>query len=575
MAGTESAQDGGSPTTRRQWPVLRSLAGYRVEYLTRDLAAGLTLAAIAIPEQMATARLGGFPPQVGLMVLIAGALAFAIFGGSRYLSCGADSTITPIFQGGILATFGLAAGAPEYFPLATTLALMVGAMLVVAGIFRLGWIADLLSMPVTTGFLAGISLHILLSQLPAVLGVPVPGEGNALQRLAALAGEVGGTNLYTLAIGAGVLATIIVSERIDGRIPGALIGLVVATLAVVAFGLEASGVKTLGEVKGELPHVALPVITASRLVALVPLALIIAITVMVQTAATTRSFPPSADESPDVDRDFIGVGAGSVLTGLIGAFAVNASPPRTAIIAESGGRSQVAGLIAAAITIALLAAGAALLRHVPQAALGGVLLFVALRIFRVRQIVGVLRQSPAEFGLIVATAALIVVLPIAQGVGIGIALSLLHGIWTTTQARAVEFERVPGTTIWWPKSALTEGETEPGVIVAGLQAPLSFLNAYRFRADARALVQAAGAPRLFVLEATGIVEIDFTAAQVLIGFINECHNAKVPVPFAIARLESVRAQEALVRFHVHDVLHPDRIFRSVEEAIRTLAPHRA
>ncbi|HEY1541448.1 MAG TPA: SulP family inorganic anion transporter [Xanthobacteraceae bacterium] len=550
-----------------RWPLLRSLAGYRAENLLRDLAAGLTLAAIAIPEQMATARLGGFEPQLGLFVLVAAALAFAIFGASRFLSCGADSTITPIFFGGL--TMLTVAHPADYPALAAALAVLVGVVLILAGIFRLGWIADLLSVPVTTGFLAGIAVHIVLSQLPSVLGVSSPEGGAALQRIVALAGEVGGTNLYTLAIGVGVLAIIIVSERIDGRIPGALIGVAAATIAVAAFGLG-DRVQTLAEVKSVSPHLALPLVSPSYLSGLVPLALIIAVTVMVQTAATTRSFPPSPDEPPDVDRDFIGVGAGSVLAGLISGFAVNASPPRTAIVAESGGRSQVGALVAAAITVALLAFGAALLHRVPQAALGGVLLFVALRIFRVKQMADILRQSPAEFGLIVATAAAIVVLPIEQGVGIGIALSLLHGIWTTTQARVVLFARVPGTTIWWPQSAQQKGEREPGVVVAGLQAPLSFLNAYRFRADARALLQsAADKPRLFVLEATGIVEIDFTAAQVLIGFIRECHDDDVP--FAIARLESGRAQEALTRFHVHDVLHPDRIFRSVEEAIRALA----
>ena len=573
MAGGQasSGQHGG---TGHPWPLLRSLAGYRAEYLPRDLVAGLTLAAIAIPEQMATARLGGFGPQLGLIVLVAAAVAFALFGASRFLSAGADSTITPIFQGGILTTFGLAATSAEYLPLATTLALMVGVILVIAGLFRLGWIADLLSVPVTTGFLAGISIHILLSQLPAVLGVPAPEGGVVLQRLATLVGEIGSTNAWTLAIGVGVLATVIVSERLDGRIPGALIGLVVATVAVIAFGLEASGVKTLGDVQGALPDVKLPLIAPSRIAGLVPLAIIVAITVMVQTAATTRSFPPSPDEPPDVDRDFIGVGAGSILTGLIGGFAVDASPPRTAIVAESGGRSQLAALVAAAITVALLVAGAALLRHVPEAALAGVLLFVALRIFRVSQMASVLRQSPAEFGLIVATAAAIVVLPIEEGVGIGIALSLLHGIWTTTQARLVVLERVPGTTIWWPRSARTKGESEPGIVVAGLPAPLSFLNANHFRADARKALQSAAAPpRLFVLEATGIVEIDYTGAQALIAFIRECHERDVP--FAIARLESVRAQEALTNFHVHEVLDPDRIFHSVEEAIRTLAPRPA
>jgi SulP family sulfate permease len=554
----------------REWPLFRSLAAYRPEFLTGDLVAGLTLAAIAVPEQMATAGLGHFPAQVGLIVLVAGALAFAMFGGSRFLSCGADSTITPIFYGGLTAAIA-SGGGGDYVALASALALMVGAILVAAGVFRLGWIADLLSVPVTTGFLAGISVHIVISQLPSVLGVKTP-DGEMLQRLAALAGDLGNTNPYTLTIGAGVLGIILVSELIDGRIPGALIGLVLATVAVVVLNLEHHGVAALGDITGERPVPKLPSVPLDQLPTLIPLAFIVAITVMMQTAATTRAFPSDPDEPPDVDRDFIGVGAASLLTGLIGAFAVNSSPPRTAIVAESGGRSQVAALVAATITVALLVAGAALLRHVPHAALGGVLLFVALRIFRTRLIVSMWHQSPGEFILIVATALTIVVLPIELGVGIGIALSLLHGIWTITQASVVEFERVPGTSIWWPESAPMKGEIEPGVVVAGLQAPLSFLNAYRFRANLRDLRRRhPERVQLFVLEATGIVQIDYTAAQVLIAVIRECHEQDIV--FAIARLESERAQGALTRFHIHDVLQPDRIFRSVEEAIQTLGPH--
>ena len=265
-----------------------------------------------------------------------------------------------------------------------------------------------------------------------------------------------------------------------------------------------------------MPVLALPDIPASRLPAMVSLSLIIAVVVMVQTAATTRSFPSSPDEPPDVNRDFVGVGVGSILSGLIGAFPVNASPPRTAVVSETGGRSQLAGLAAAVIVIALLAFGAALLARIPNAALGGVLLFVALRIVRVKQIVAIYRQSLGEFLLIAVTAAAIIVLPIEQGVGLGIALSLLHGIWSTTRARLVVFERVPGTSIWWPSSPNLPGEQEPGILVAGFQAPLSFLNAYHFRRDTLdALQSSAHAVRLLVLEATGIIEIDFTAAQIL------------------------------------------------------------
>ena len=566
MAKISGSPDSGFAGAGKAWPVFRSLNPYRLQFLTHDLFAGLTLAAIAIPEQMATARLGGFAPQIGFFAFLAGSLAFAAFGSNRLLSCGADSTIAPIFAG-VLALLA-AAGSPEYAVLGAALALMVGLLVLAAGISRLGWVADLLSIPVTTGFLAGISVHIIISQLPAVLGLPPPG-GPMLQRLAILTTHLNETNPLTLVIGLGVLAMTAVSERIDARIPGALIALALASAVVVLLGLESRGVTVLGAVSAAMPTLAVPEISADRLASLVSLSLIIAVVVMVQTAATTRSFPSSPDEPPDVDRDFIGVGVGSILSGLVGAFPVNASPPRTAVVCETGGRSQLAGLAAAAIVVVLLSFGASLLGRIPNAALAGVLLFVALRIVRVSQIVAICRQSVGEFFLIVATSAAIIVLPIEQGVGIGIALSLLHGIWSTTRARVLLFERVPGTSIWWPSSPNLPGEREPGVIVAGFQAPLSFLNAYHFRRDILdALQSRTPAARLLVLEATGIVEIDFTAAQILRDLIRKCHADGVD--FAIARLESIRAQAAMARFGINELLGPDRSFRSVEEAVRAL-----
>jgi len=546
------------------WPVLRSLQGYQPSYLTHDLVAGLTLVAIAIPEQLATSRLGGFSPQIGFFAFLAGSLGFALFGSNRFLSSGADSTITPIFAGS-LALLAVA-GSPDYVALAGALALMVGVVLVVGGIFRLGWIADLLSIPVTVGFLAGISVHILISQLPGILGLPTP-NGPMLQRLATLAGQLSQTNPFTLCIGFGVLALVTISERIDVRIPGALIGLIAAAVAVLVLGLESRGVAVLGDIPAALPALDIPDIPIGRWLQLVLLALIIAIIVMVQTAATTRSFVSDKNQPPDVDRDFIGVGVGSILSGLIGGFPVNASPPRTAIVAETGGKSQLAVLVAAAIILGLLAFGGSLLRHVPQAALGGVLLFVAMRIIRLSQIVAIYRQSIGELLLVIATAAAIIVLPIEQGVAIGIALSLLHGIWSNTRARVTVFERVPGTSIWWPSNPHIPGETEPHVVVAGFQAPLSFLNAYHFRRDVMGLVQSsAQQPRLIVLEATGIVEIDFTAAQVLSDTINACGS--LGTGFAIARLESIRAQQAIEKFGINALIETGRPFHSVEEAIR-------
>ena len=558
------AADGAEKTN---WPVFRSLASFRLRDLPSDLIAGLTLAAIAIPEQMATARLGGFSPQIGFFAFIAGSIGFAMLGSNRFLSCGADSTITPIFAAGLALV--ATAGSPEYQALAAALALTVGIILIVGSLFRLGWIANLLSTPVMVGFLAGISVHILVSQMPGVLGLPAP-SGPMLDRIATLARHLGEANIYTVCIGFGVLAIVAGAEAISAKIPGALIGLVAATSAVIWAGLESKGVAVVGTVPASLPTPSFPVIGLEQWARLLPLGFLIAIVVMVQTAATTRSFPSDPHKPADVDRDFLGAGAGSILAGLFGAFPVDASPPRTGIVSETGGRSQLSGLFAAAIVLALLAFGATLLQHVPNAALGGVLLFVALRIIRFGEISRIFRQSIGEFLLVVATAAAIIVQQIEQGVAIGIAFSLLHGIWSTTRARLVEFERVPDTTIWWPASSNMPGERHPNTVVVGLQAPLSFLNAENFRADVLEVLKASSPkPGLLVLEASGILEIDFTAAQTLLELLRECRKDGVTV--AMARLESIRAQRAFERFGVYDVLPKDHIFHSVDEAVRALA----
>jgi MFS superfamily sulfate permease-like transporter len=542
------------------------LRGATLAGLGPDALAGLTLAAIAIPEQMATARLGGFAPEIGLFAFVAAAVGFAVFGSNRRMSTGADSTITPIFAGALVAL--AAAGAAHHAELAAMLSLMVGAILIIAGLLKLGWIADLLSKPVLNGFLAGIALHILLSQAPAVLGLP-EGSGDVYHRLGALWSAAGRINPVSAAIGLGVFAVTFGCEKLSGRIPGALIALVGATLATGAFDLERRGVGVLGRVDGGFPHLGLPRLGLETILPLIGMAFVVSLVAAVQTAATTRAFS-GEDADPDVAGDLIGVGAANMLAGFFGAFPVNASPPRTAIVAESGGRSQYSGLLAALAVLLVAAFGAGLLASVPVAALGGVLLFVAQRIIHVDAFAEVMRRAPAEFALALATSVLIVFLPIQTGVAIGIFLSLAHGVFTITRARPIAFERAPNTTIWWPASTTAPGETAPGVMVIGFQAPLSFINADDFRRGmVAAIARGQGTARLMVLEASSIVEIDFTASGVLGDVIARAHAAGID--FAVARLESVRAQQAFERFGVIERLGQGHVFQSVEEAIETLA----
>jgi MFS superfamily sulfate permease-like transporter len=549
------------------WPLFRSLAGLKTTDIRGDLLAGLTLAAIAIPEQMATAQLGHFPAQIGFFAFVAGGLAFAAFGASRFVSVGADSTITPIFAP-TLAMLAGAQGSPEYLAQAQMLALLVGIMLVIGGIGRIGWIADLLSQPVVTGFLAGISVHIVLSQLPTVLGLPSE-DASVYQRVASLIAHADQINPAAVAIGLGVLAITLACEKWNPRLPGALIGLAAATAVVLLLGPRHGGVVLLGDVPAGMPRVALPHVDVQEIYALLPMAFLITLVVMVQTSATTRSFP-DGDQAPDIDRDFVGAGAGSVLAGVLGAFPVNASPPRTSVVSDSGGRSQVASLSAVAVVLLLVNFGTSLLADVPKAALAGVLLFVAQRIFRLQSFIAVYRRTRGEFALILATMIAIVLLPIQIGVAMGIFLSLLHGVYIITRARLIELQRIAGTTIWWPVEHAPAAERVEGVLVVAFQAPLSFLNAYEFR---RGILEAIGgrteAVRLVVLEANSIGAIDFTAADVLATVVRECR--KRGHDFAVARLESVRAQEAFGRFGLTELIGKDHIFHSVQDAITKLA----
>jgi MFS superfamily sulfate permease-like transporter len=533
------------------WPTTR-------EQAIRDLVASFALAAIVIPEQLATARLAGVPPALGLIVFIAASFGFFLFGANRYLSAGADSTIAPIFAGSLalLAT----AGSPHYLTLAAALALMVGALAALAGLLRLGWIARLLSVPIITGFLAGIAIHIAVSQLPALLGIP-GGGANFFGAIVSLGRNIGRFNPHALVIGIFVFAAATLSERIDRRFPGALVAMALATLAVTLSGWT---VPVLGEIHPPAFMPALPRVMLADLTGLLPIAMIVTLVVMIQTAAVSRAFDGGEHE---IDRDLLGVGIGGMLSGLLGGFAANASPPRTAIVRESGGSSRLAGLFAVVIVGLFLIFAPGLLAHLPEAALAGLLLFVALRIFHIGTMRTIAMQSWAEFLLLMATALAIVVMPIAIGVGVGVALSLLHGVWTIVQTRAVIFELIPGTTVWWPKNSDFQGETKPGLVVAGFQAPLFFLNADTFRVSLDHAVKQATPPvKAIVLEASSLVELDYSGAQTLSGLIRQWKERGVV--FYVARLESLRAQQAFVRFGILPLLAHGKTYPSVADAVR-------
>jgi sulfate permease, SulP family len=541
-----------------------SLRGYVLSWLPGDLLAATTLAAIAIPEQLATARLAGMPPITGLLSFAAGSVAFAAFGTNRYASVGADSTIAPIMAGGLAVMASVGSG--QYVTLVSLLALLVGLVLLASFLLRLGWVADLLSVPVTTGFLAGISVHIIVGQLPAVLGIKVA-SGRIIAESAAIWQQLPHANPLTLAIGLGVFVGTLLAERLSARIPGALIGLVMSGVIVWLLGPSHGGVAVLGALPLTLPTMMLTVPDFQELARLLPLSLIVALVCIIQTAAVVQSFPGDADGREDVNRDFAALGAGSVLAAAFGAFAVNASPPRTAVVEESGGRSQLSSLLAIAIVAATVLLAATAFAFVPEAALGGVLLFIGFRIFRVATMRHIYRRGGWEILLVLASAALVVFLPIQTGITMSIVLSLLHGMYIIARPHCAMLSRIPGTTVWWNLPASESGEHEPGVLVFAPGVPIYFLNAADIGRKLMEAIATAPEPcRLVVIEANGIIDIDFTGSQILQQNILELRRRQIDV--AIARLEAERAQLAAARTGLIAALGADHVFRSVDDAIR-------
>jgi sulfate permease, SulP family len=549
----------------RRPPVLLSLRGYRREWATLDLIAGITLLVIVIPEQLATSRLAGMPPITGFYAFIAGTLLFALFGSSPQVSVGADSTIAPLFAAGVA---GLAAtGSPRYVDLVEILAVMVGVMLLLVSLLRLGWVAEFLSAPIVTGFLSGVAVIIIIHQLPDLLGLPSP-TGSNQHRVAYVVDHLNEVNGWALGIGLGVLVVMFVSHRIDRRIPGALIALVGSMALVVALDLQAHGVPLLGTIHTGAPHFGLTGLSWSTLDDLAPLAAVVTLVVLTQTAATTRAFADLGEYDIDAGRDFLAVGAGNVVSGLVGSFPVDASPPRTGAVAQAGGRTQ-AGALGAALVVAVLIPFAGILKDVPLSTLAAILIYVALRLFNLHDLIAIFRFDLFEFGLAAVTLLAVVLIGVEQGIAVAVGLAIIDRIRRGARPQLHVLARLPGTTSWSPVP--TPGAIQvPGVLVALFATPLWYANAEHFREEvAHALAHAPGRVRVFVLDTIGMSDLDFTGMRALARVVKECERDGVT--FAIARAGD-RVRQSLSRSGLAARIGESNFYPSVDEAVTALAP---
>ncbi len=515
-----------------------ALSGAR-RTLPGDALAGLTLAAIALPGSMGAAQLIGAPAIAGLIAFIVGSVVFALLGGHRTLSVGADSSIAPLLAaaaaGGAItgvATTGqlTESGHPVIHPETLMLtSVLVGAILLAVGLMRGGWITQFLSRPVTIGLLAGIGLGIIVDQLPVALGIPQHG-GSVIGGIVDMFTSFDEINWWTVAVAGIVLFFTLGARLIGPRVPGALVGLAAAMAFTGAADLDGRGVVTL-----PLPDLAPPAldfasVTPAAAVAVLPTALVIAVLIVIQTGATEASFP---GERRTLDRDLGAIGVASAVAGLVGAFAVNASPPRTSIAVTAKGKSQVVGLVAATIVLMVGFLGSRLLPYLPTAALAAVLLTVAASLIKVRSMSRIARFNRIEFAVCLATVVLVVFVGVVQGVIIAALVTLLDR--TRREARPPTFRKglIPRSNHWVPVDAGTRTVQVPGVLVWSVEAPLWYADSDFVVEQLDAHLAGGDGPyAAVVLDAAAISDVDFTGAGALASIIDRLDAAYLPLVIA-------------------------------------------
>lgn len=545
-------------------PLLATLAGYRRDWLPGDLVAALTLTAIAVPEQMATAHLVGVPAATGLWVFVVGSVVFALLGRHHTMSVGADSTIAPMIAAGAAGV--AAAGTAEYLSAVALIGVLTGVLLLVVGGARLGWVAQFLARPAMTGVLIGIALEIAVHQLPALLGLPAT-DGSLAHRVLELTRHLDAVRPWPVVLGLGVLAAMIIAERIDARVPGALIGVGLATVVVLALHLDPSRVAVLGAVDPGLPHPDLVLWTPTSVARVALTALTVAFVCVMQTATTEGVVE---DRSADLEHDVLAIGVGSVVAGALGTFGVDSSPPRTEVLASSRARSQLAGLVAAGLVLVVLLLASGALSRVPQAALAGVLLYVAGRLFRVRDLVRVFRFDRIEFAIGVLTVLAVVVLGIERAIIVAMALSLAVRVRDEARPRDTLMGQEIGTDHWIPTDIGRPTRQVPGLIVYLVYAPVWYANAAHVVARLRRLLAASDPPaRAVVIDVAAVPDIDFTAAAALRDLLTDLDARGVRV--AVARA-SHRVHHELKHAGLLPLLEGGEAYLSVEEAVDAVRP---
>jgi len=549
----------------RWLPLLETLKNYRSGRLIRDIGAGLALTAILVPVGMGYAQAAGLPAIYGLYATIVPLLVYAVFGPSRILVLGPDSALAGLIAATILP---LAAGHPDRaVALASALAVLSGGLCIAAGLARFGFITDLLSKPIRYGYLNGIALTVLVGQLPKVLGFSAGGN-NFLAEAGGLLGGIRGGEVRPAPclIGIACLAVILLCRRCGNRIPGVLLAVAGSTLVVSALDLSAAaGVAVIGPLPQGLPRFELPALAPAEWRDLCAAAVAIALVSFADMSALSRTFAHRTGDTVNSNQEIIALGAANVAAGFFQGFPVTSSASRTPVAEAAGARTQIAGVVGASCIALLLVFAPALLRNLPQAALGAVVIAACVSLVEIRGVFRLYRLRPGEFVLSLACFLGVALLGVIQGIFIAVGLALLAFIWRAWRPYDAVLGYVDSLRSYHDISRYPDATLIDGLVLFRWDAPLFFANAETFRQQVQTAVADAPTPtRWVVVTAEPITDVDVTAADMLALLDESLHQAGMDLVFAEMK-DPVK--DSLKRYGLFNRIGVDSFFPTIEQAV--------
>jgi len=546
-------------------PAVQTVRRYRRSWLAHDVVAGVVLTALLVPAGMGYAEASGLPPIYGLYATIVPLVIYAVVGPSRILVLGPDSSLTPLIAATILP---LAAGSEgEAVAMAGMLAILSGLLCVLAGLARFGFITELLSKPVRYGYMNGIALTVLVSQLPKLFGFSVDAEGLIPEARAFVAGVADKANLAALLIGIACLVVIFACKRWRPGIPGVLVAVVGATLVVSLFGLvQRDDLAVVGPLPKGLPSFQIPSVSAAHLQALVAGAIGVALVSFADTSVLSRTFAIRGGYRVNPNQELLALGAANIAAGFFQGFSVSSSASRTPVAESAGAKTQVTGLVGVVIIALMLLLFPGLVRNLPDSALAAVVISAAIGLFEAAGVRRLYRLRRTEFALSIVCFLGVAVLGVIQGIFIAVALALLDFIRRAWRPYDAVLGRVDELKGYHDISRHPEAKRVPGLVLFRWDAPLFFANAEVFADHLREAIAASPTPvRWVVVAAEPVTDLDTTAADMLQQLDHELAAEGVDLRFAELKGP---VKDKLKRYALFERFGVDHFYPTVGTAVR-------